>query len=557
MNPVRARSRAIAAALATSALVAAPLHTAPVAGATCFSIFGIGNGNGCTSNLTSYAIAIGEGAQADAGTGFFGGALAIGDAASAAVSASLFSFTTAVGNSAAANALTSFFSLAGQFGPGTASMIGTLSMALGFSPGTGPQTSSVIGAGNLAVQLGPGSSAALGGLNLVLGVGNGTGSLYPEPTGTSGVANLVVQLGPGIASAIGLLNLALGVSPGGTGAQSTTAGLLSSLALNLFGNGTVLVQNFFGGALNLLSDSAVEVAGILATAANFLGSSNRVVVEAGTSLLAAAFNFFGSNNIVRAVGPLAVAASVLQNGASLLQSGPGIALGLIFSPVSSAAGAASQALDTASSAASTGDGETALRALSRAPADVVDAFLYGHDPDGADGPGAAWPGLLSADHPLHQLLVAVPRAISDAFGIPTGSTGTITSNESDDASVEAVDTTPPAAAEPGELNAEPPGHDESPATDDDQLAAPLDDETEIDTEADTSEEVVNEEPFGDDTAPTVDPAADDDDETIDDGNTDGDNTNDDQATDTSAEPSAEPSSEPTAGNDTDTEDSAQ
>ena len=51
-------------ALVYSALATGAFSGAPVANATCVSAFGINNGNGCTSNPTSFAIGIGAGPSA-------------------------------------------------------------------------------------------------------------------------------------------------------------------------------------------------------------------------------------------------------------------------------------------------------------------------------------------------------------------------------------------------------------------------------------------------------------------------------------------------------------
>jgi hypothetical protein len=77
MNHVRGKGGMLLGALVYSALATGAFSGAPVANATCVSAFGINNGNGCTSNPTSFAIGIGAGAVANASLGFFGGALAI------------------------------------------------------------------------------------------------------------------------------------------------------------------------------------------------------------------------------------------------------------------------------------------------------------------------------------------------------------------------------------------------------------------------------------------------------------------------------------------------
>ena len=53
----------VAAGVCAAALAGTGLGTAPAANATCASIFGIGNGGGCTSSIFGAAIAIGDGAN--------------------------------------------------------------------------------------------------------------------------------------------------------------------------------------------------------------------------------------------------------------------------------------------------------------------------------------------------------------------------------------------------------------------------------------------------------------------------------------------------------------
>ena len=181
--------------LLSGAVATGAFTGAPTANASCFSAFGIGNGNGCTSNMTTIAIGIGEGAIADASFGILGGAVAIGTNASATNSISLFTGALAFGPNATASALFSIFSTLAQFGPGMTAVIGGPNIAIGASAGGPPQTTSVLGGFNIGAQLGPGSTQVLGGLNF-----------------------------------------AMGVSPFGNGAQETVAGLFATFALNLIGN---------------------------------------------------------------------------------------------------------------------------------------------------------------------------------------------------------------------------------------------------------------------------------------------------------------------------------
>jgi hypothetical protein len=104
-------------------------------------MFGIGNGNGCTSTLTTYAIGIGDGAVANAPT-LFGGALAIGKNANAStvtIGTSAFNFATAIGDNANASGYISLFGLALQLGEGTAGTFGVGNIAIGVGEGLGNQ----------------------------------------------------------------------------------------------------------------------------------------------------------------------------------------------------------------------------------------------------------------------------------------------------------------------------------------------------------------------------------------------------------------------------------
>ncbi|AQT79187.1 hypothetical protein B1R94_07770 [Mycolicibacterium litorale] len=308
----------------------------PAANASCFSAFGLGNGNGCTSNLTTFAIGIGDGAVADAANALFGGAIAIGNNTNVVTSLSAFTLGAALGDNAIASTLSSFFGWNIQIGPGTASTLGgVLNLVLGISPaGSTPNTTAAIGLGNIVAQIGPGEATALGGFNLVIGMASrNPGHLSSAATG---IGNLAFQYGPGSASSIGGFNSAISLAPNGTGQQSTTAGLLGSVALNLFGNtGSVLSQSYFGWAVNILGASDVFTRGLLSAALNYLGDGNIVSTTGGAQLapLSFAMNLFGMGNTVTANnGPLSFVASVFQTAATLIQNGPGIQIGTPFVP---------------------------------------------------------------------------------------------------------------------------------------------------------------------------------------------------------------------------------
>ncbi|MDA2895275.1 hypothetical protein PDG61_30500 [Mycolicibacterium sp. BiH015] len=421
MDVVRARRGALSAALVSSALATATLHGAPTADATCFSIFGIGNGNGCTSNPTSFALAIGEGAIADASTGFFGGAFALGNNARATSAYTAFTLANAVGDNASASAMFSLFSLLGQLGTGSTAVIGGPNLALGISNGLGSQTTNIIGGFNVVAHVGPGSAAALGGTQLLLGYSGGS---TPHTVGSTGLGNIAIQLGPGTTQTIGGLNLAIGASPWGSGAQNTLAGLLGTVALNIFGNGNATAQGAFGGAVNLFGTSSAQMAGIFATALNILGDGNTVRVLPG-ALLSVAFGLLSNDVTVEAgPGPLSLQGAIFQNGMAVGQA-IAAAIESVSAPVDGATYVASQTLGDALSAALAGDMGSAFTTLASLPKSVLDAVLFGYDVDGV-GPAGPVPGLLSAKDPdcttqchdggpIYQLLVGLPKAVSTAL----------------------------------------------------------------------------------------------------------------------------------------------
>ena len=262
MTKIRPTRRALLGAFVSGALATGALGAAAPAQADCFSIFGLGNGNGCTSNLSTYAIAIGDGAVASA-TGLFGGSLAIGDNARAEMAPlglSSFNFATAIGNNAYAQGYVSLFGIALQLGPGTAATLGVADIAVGVYEGAGQQAA-VSGIGGIALQLGPGSSNNIGVFNIAMGVGGGTA--------TGGLSNLALNL--------------LGKS------LTTAAGTLNA-AVNVLGND------------NVVSAGGVDVSAVLNLAIGAFGRGN--TVSAGP-------------------GPLAFAGSILQTNATVKKIGPG------------------------------------------------------------------------------------------------------------------------------------------------------------------------------------------------------------------------------------------
>jgi hypothetical protein len=161
---------------------------------------------------------------------------------------------------------------------------------------------STLGALDFATAVGDNTSGnAYGLIGIAMGLGpNG----YAETLGTGGSPSNLANLG---------LNVALDVSLGTTvvsGSEAVAIGL-GNVAVNLFGNGTTL----FG--------HEVEAIGTL-NGAMTLGGTNNVVQALQTGSLNYAFGVFGSNNQVLAgPGPVAIAGSIGQTGASITKQGPG------------------------------------------------------------------------------------------------------------------------------------------------------------------------------------------------------------------------------------------
>ena len=289
MNRIRPTGRALLGALVSGALATGALGGAAPAEASCFSMFGIGNGNGCTSTLTTYAIGIGDGAIANAPT-LFGGSLAIGKNANAStvtVGTSAFNFATAIGDNANALGYISLFGLALQLGEGTAGTFGVGNIAIGVAEGLGNQAA------------------------------------------VSGVFGIALQLGRGTSNTIGSLSLTAGISPFSASSPVTSTTGFGTLALNLFGGASE------GGT------ARVESNGFFNLAANILGRDNVVTANGpvGPGLPNWAFNAFGDRNTVAAgPGPLSLAGSIFQRGATIRQPNTGFNInGLAVPGVAAAA----------------------------------------------------------------------------------------------------------------------------------------------------------------------------------------------------------------------------
>jgi hypothetical protein len=141
---------------------------------------------------------------------------------------------------------------------------------------------------------------------------------YATSQGWFGIA---AQLGPdgdtetfgSVPGGLGV-NIALDVSLGSTvpdGVLVAAEGV-GNLAVNLFGTGTVA----FG--------QQVRPEGILNVAVTLGGTNNKVSTPLGTGIANYAFSVLGSGNHVSAgPGPVAIAGSIGQNGATITKIGPG------------------------------------------------------------------------------------------------------------------------------------------------------------------------------------------------------------------------------------------
>lgn len=238
------------------------------------------------NNLTCAAMAvIAAGALASAGLGsappaqatcasFFG----IGNTAQCR--SNLTSIAIALGTNAQAYA-------DGMFGTAFAAGAGTVTQTLGtftFATAMGDNAHAIsYGLFGIAAQFGPEG--------------------YAETVGSGGSA-----------SGLGL-NMAISISPGNTAhiGSLVTAYGTGNIAINLFGNGTTT----FG--------QSVGADGVFNSAVAIGGTDNRVFAGLGNGTLNNAFSVLGSNNKVTAdPGPLAVAGSILQTGATVTKVGPGI-----------------------------------------------------------------------------------------------------------------------------------------------------------------------------------------------------------------------------------------
>ena len=217
----RRAGTALACAVASGAVaVAAGLGAAPTANATCASFFGLNNSAGCTSTPTTVAIAIGNGAAAQA-MGVFTSAFALGTNAHALAYAEGlqgFSFASAIGNMSQAFAFGDL-GLAAAVGANSRSFagslnntpnIGNVALSLGSYTPNVERGSTTGGIANLAINIGGNSdySTAYGTLNVGVNLFGDNSLVYAEDGTTPGDTraslafsffgkNNVVGAGPG------------------------------------------------------------------------------------------------------------------------------------------------------------------------------------------------------------------------------------------------------------------------------------------------------------------------------------------------------------------------
>lgn len=281
-------------AAAAAGAAAAALGSAGTANSTCASINGIGNGNGCSSTPTSFAIGIGDNTRAQA-TGQFTGAIAVG-------------LTNGASDQTRAIA------------------VGDGDLVFASGKNTLAQTA---GDQNFVFVSGKGALAqSFGNRNAAFAIGDktfATAGANPDDTD----------------------NFALSVSLGTTTNKSEAwAGSTEfdgppssgNIAIN-FGTDSkaYAVSRTIGGghnfAFNIGDRNSVSAAGLRNSAINLLGNDNTVSVIAGDEDNAApglsqAFNFGGSNNFIEALkGPYAIAGAIGVSGyngnKSIAQSGTG------------------------------------------------------------------------------------------------------------------------------------------------------------------------------------------------------------------------------------------
>jgi hypothetical protein len=185
-----------------------------------------------------------------------------------------------------------------------------------------------------AIALGANSSAQTNSgavVNLAAAVGDNSQSVadgYGSAALVAGANSTVVS---GLSGDI--INLAISLVNGPTTTYASGSG---NLAVTLFGSGLSQAQGNLNTTLNIGGTSYVAAIGVLNSGINLLGNNNRVVAS-GPATGSWAFSALGNDNTVSSgPGPLAIAGSVVQTGATITHTGPGINInGLVIGSAAS------------------------------------------------------------------------------------------------------------------------------------------------------------------------------------------------------------------------------
>ena len=259
--------RAAAVAVAAAGLATASLGVTPVAGATCVSINGFNNGDGCISTPGSFALGLGDG--------------------TAATSAGFLTSAVAISPGNGATELTQ------------AASFGSFSFAWAGGPDTLAETTGNLG---LAVVQGENARAIAG----------GSGTQFDN-------VNLAFNFGEGIDTGI------TSIDPSTNSVQAVGQG---NIAANILGDSIAGATVSDTTGWIVVRAGGVTVAplavGFADAAYNILGDGNQVYAGDQGSNFGLAFSVFGDNNDVNVNGPAAAGGVLFQDNRLVVQVGPGI-----------------------------------------------------------------------------------------------------------------------------------------------------------------------------------------------------------------------------------------
>lgn len=354
----RAASTAAMAALTAAALVGMNVNVAPQAQASCASVFGFSTDPAsCVSGPLGIAVALGEGATAHA-KGVFSVAVAAGQDASATVSEGALNLAVQIGTNGEASS-SGIAALAVQLGDnGVVDAEGIAMTALSIGA-NGGRVGAGLGFLSLAVNLARGGSQPEDIRVAAIGSGNFALNLFGRQE-TGGNPLIVIAEGAG--------NVALNI---GGSSNVVKAGQLAPPHPNPeFGGGlnlavSVMQKEGRVGAGNGYLNAALGAGGQYSgTVAGVSESPNtQSVLNAAFSVLSTGRSPDERNTVSSGPGPLAIAGSIGQQAATVVQDGPGVNI----NRSSSAALRASSALSsvTPNPRSEVGSGPTASKATGR------------------------------------------------------------------------------------------------------------------------------------------------------------------------------------------------